>query len=300
MVVTVLGESSAGGDSQTGRRLYSAVLDPRGWYPAQLERLVWSLSSMAGVQCTDIIVHVVGEAPGGTREWLQRKGVETVRIEPFPGHPYSNKLQQLASLVSLCADRQRDEVVMLDCDIIAMGIPPSARGGIRAKIVDLPNPPIEVLRVIFHEAGLPLVAAATDVDASPTAWGNANGGVYVVSSAWLGVLDAVWPQWVRWCLERPELFKGRLTHVDQVGFALAVTSSDLPFLHLDRRFNFPTHINSGVERDCEPVMLHYHNHVDDDGRLLEVPGLTRVNAAIARVNSLLAMDGMLPRWLVAP
>ena len=264
-------------------RLYSAVVDPKGLFPAQAERLVYSLTGLCEVKPEQIVLHVVGEIPSTFQRSFERLGVELVPVSSFPGNPYCNKLQQLPALLN----RKFEDVVLLDCDVVVLEPPPRAIGKLSGKAVDFGNPPINILESVFSKAKLPLKLWTTDIDQLPTAWANCNGGVYIIDHDLMSQLAAAWTHWSHWCMENSEVFKDFVHHVDQVSFAMAVASEGLPFEPLDPRFNFPSHVMQYVERDCDPAVIHYHRAIDDQQFLQPVEGLQMVNKAITRVNQLL-------------
>ena len=292
--------STDGAVGRSSRRLYAIVADSHGRYPAQAERAVWSLIALAGVTPSDIVVFVVGELPVPVRVRLERQGVSLVRIAPFPGHAYSNRLGALSHLATRCVRGEYDDVVLLDCDVVVVEPPPGSAGGLLAKVVDRPNPPIEHLSVLFADAGLAMHRSLTDLERLPTARANINAGVVVVAVSLLGVLAEEWPRWVRRCLGYGDLLGQKVFHADQIGFAMMVHAEHLPFTELNRRFNFPLHLPLLAEHDCSPAVLHYHRNVDESGRLREMENLSRANDVIRSVNAALASAGMLERWVGVP
>lgn len=262
-------------------RLYSAVVDPVGVFPLQARHLVWSLTELAGVSPQQIILHVVNsDADPEVLTQLRQLGVEVVVVDAYSGHPYCNKLQQLPSL----AAREFDEVVLLDCDVLVIEEPPTANGSASGKPVDFANPDFAVLEKLFAEAGLTLTPAVADINGGRTALGNVNGGVYILSRPVFEPLATEWRKWADWCLGRRDVFGEQWMHVDQVSFAMAVSSLGTPFTELERRFNTPTHVPQPLELDCDPAILHYHRAVCDQFLLLPVDGLPQVNKAIETVN----------------
>ncbi len=246
-------------------RIYSAVVDPAGPFPEQARQLVWSLTQLAGVDPRHIVLHVVNvDSDPYVLRSLGKLGVEIVPIESYPGHPYCNKLQQLPSLRL----RNFQDVVLLDCDVLVLEEPPAAQGRVLAKPVDFANPPMDILENIFSLAGLPLTLAHAEIDGLPTARGNANGGVYVIDTQWFDPLSEAWRQWANWCFERSDMFGKYWMHIDQVSFAMAIASLDIPFAEMDRRFNVPTHVPQPPSLDCEPAILHYHRAIDSQQLLL--------------------------------
>lgn len=266
-------------------RLYSAVVDCSGIFPSQAQRLVWSLTELAGVGHDRIILHLVNtEADPIAVSILESLGVEVFKIDAYPGHRYCNKIQQLPVLV----DRVFDEVVLLDCDVIVIEEPPCSNGGVLAKPVDFGNPTADLLKQIFATAGLQFRPASADIDGALTAFGNANGGVYVIAKEIFGPLAIEWRFWASWCLQNKVLFKESWVHIDQVSFAMAVESLEVPYGEMHRRFNLPTHVSQPANLDCTPAIIHYHRAIDSQQMLLPVEGLPKVNAVIQVINE---------RWL---
>ncbi|HQU15015.1 MAG TPA: hypothetical protein PLO69_02790 [Gammaproteobacteria bacterium] len=211
---------------------------------------------------------------------LHRLSVEVVPVDSYPGHPYCNKLQQLKSL----GGREFEDVALLDCDVLVLEQPPTAKGGVLAKPVDFGNPEIETLTQIFNVAGLTFTLATADIDNAPTALANANGGVYVISHQQFDPLAREWRRWADWCIAHIDMFGDKSMRIDQVSFAMAIASLGIPFAELDRRFNVPTHIPQPLGLDCDPAILHYHRAVDNQQLFLTVQGLPQVNKAIHAIN----------------
>ena len=219
----------------------------------------------------------------GTARTIERSfdalGVRTQRIQPFPGHRYCNKIQQLRHLATTDATA----VVLLDSDTFVTA--PIAFGdadAILGKMVDWPNPPIDVLQEIFKQAGVRLESALADIKAEATARANFNGGLYVIPRDLIAPLHGSWEKWAHWCLASIELFQDWSTHVDQVSFALAVADLSLPTRTLPRTFNFPTN-HGPVAATEQPIIVHYHNRMDDQLFLLST-GEPIVDEAIASAN----------------
>jgi hypothetical protein len=272
------------------KRLFSAVVDPTGDYLIQARNLVWSLKALAGVDGSEILLHVVGlrNLPV-VPSLLNDLNVELIHVDPFFSHPYCNKLQQLSALKS----RNFDDVVLLDCDLIVLEDFPKWSEGIQAKAVDVANPPFDTLVNLFNLAGLNLRVSKTDFEDAPTVWGNSNGGVYIIPQKYFSVIADAWVFWAAWCMDHVDVFGDYWRNVDQVSFSMALSSSSTPFKVLDRRFNFPTHIKLDKSYDCYPAVLHYHRAVIwHQGKLylLPVEGLDLVSEAIDTVNLALAIE----------
>jgi hypothetical protein len=257
------------------------------------EAWIWSttLLRIARRRPDELVVHVVEGVDGRDFDFLRDLGVEIRTVTRFDRrHPHSNKLSQMDSEVLQDADL----VVLTDCDIAFADDVDGLFTGlemIAAKIVDLPRPSHEHWRRIFAAAGFaaePGLALSTHSH-EPTFVHNFNGGVYVLTRAAFAAMRGAWPRWNRWLLERTqlELLGDMSFHLDQVAFGLATHELGLAVRVLPPAFNYPTHLADPVPTD--PVMLHYHEHLDEAG-LLRATGLEAVDAKIRRVNRVLAAE----------
>ncbi|MEA2683051.1 MAG: hypothetical protein QOK05_1379 [Chloroflexota bacterium] len=218
-------------------------------------------------------------------------GVTVTAIDPVSGgNGYANKLAQLGSP----ALGDAKYVVLCDCDIAFAGdISEHVRGeAMRGKVVDAGRPNVEEFARVLQLAGMPPDITPyrashahedTDVD-------NWNGGLYVIPQPVFQSLIEEWPRWDRWMLRRAARFTdGKGMYSDQVALALATRSLGVKTEPLPTTLNFPTHVDyEGNDREeIEPVVLHYHDRLDDDGLLLTT-GMTGVDIAITRVNRSIA------------
>lgn len=261
------------------RLAYSYVVDAHGSFGHQAHLLTRALLRFGGAAPEEITAHLVNGTGDTVERSLGRLGIRTRRVEPF-GHPYCNKIQQLATFDTADADH----VVLLDTDTFVLSPLVLPRGdAILGKMVDAPNPPADVLRKVFAVAGLRMEPEQADVVAGPTARANFNGGLYVVPRRFVRLLSEAWARWAHWSLAHVAVFGPWAAHVDQVSFALAVAEQGLPVGKLPRRFNTPTHL--GPQPAVEtPLLLHYHDRVDGQGLLLPT-GDPVVDGAVAAANA---------------
>lgn len=247
--------------------------------------LAATLIDLAAILPHRIVVHALPGSDSAVRRQLESAGVLVLDTEPFDTEfPHCNKLRQLehsgfddAAAVAFC-----------DTDLAFTGpiddlLPVSA---IRAKIVDLANPPLDVWRRILDEAGIDDGGepATPSFGEQSTLRVNCNGGLYLLPERVFPLMREAWPRWTRWLIERPHLLPAPFgVHVDQVAFGLAVAETGLPLDHLPLAFNYPTHDYVGEKPDITPRVLHYHDRVDPSGFLLPV-GQPLVDLSIARVN----------------
>lgn len=206
------------------RTHHSFVVDAGAPYPWQAFLLASSLIERGGVRPEDITAYLVDGCDATVEAALRGLGIGIGRVAPF-GHPWCNKLQQLALLASVGADR----FAPLDTDMVVvrpLELPASA--AIQDKPVDHALPPMSVLAALVRDAGLVAAPAHADLDGGATIRGNLNGGLIVLPADLLSGVAEAWVRWARWCLERIAVFERWHPHVDQVALAFAVAELDLP------------------------------------------------------------------------
>jgi hypothetical protein len=259
---------------------YSFVVDSIGPFAYQGYLLARSLIECGGVHPTAITANLIKGTLPAIDDSFRALGIHTRCIQPFPGHPHCNKIQQLEHLATADADA----VVLLDADTCVMApLPLDGMHEVLGKIVDSPNPPLEVLEAIYANARICLETTETDIIPGTTARNNFNGGLYVIPTAATSCLHQAWRHWARWCISNVGIFRTWSRHIDQVSFALSVADLRLSSKSLPRTLNFPTHLG-GVSAEAPPAVLHYHRHMDDE-RLLLPTGNPIVDAVVAEANS---------------
>ncbi len=269
------------------RGTFSCVVDEHPRF--HLEALRWfaSLTTIAGVDARDLVVHVVGSDSSDALVRLRSLGVTVRSIDPFdPRSPHCNKV---AGALRLAEEQTKGLVVLCDTDVAVLEdprtlvIPPGSIGG---KVVDTPVPPLEVLHEIFAAADVP-VPATTPLpwgENQATVVGNSNGGLYLIPATLLPVLAPAWEVWARWLLDRPQLLRDWTFHLDQVAMVLALTAEGIGTEQLDVRWNTPIHDLSRIPPDPPmPAVIHYHQEIDLDGRLRPT-GFPSIDRQIDRVN----------------
>lgn len=246
---------------------------------------------LAGVAPERIYLHHVGPLPAWLARLCRRLGVPTFPVMRFdPENPYSNKIRQCSTSFGA-----NEIVVLSDVDIAFVRPFPldGLRGFVAGKPVDRANPPIDVLREIFAQAGIqPLQTCANSVIDSvtevtfQTLLGNFNGGLYVVPRAWIGILGEAWERWAHWLGDRRTILREWHRHLDQVSFCMALTEIRLPTRVLDDRWNYPAHLRVGALAE-EPFAIHHHNALD--GRYaLATAADPFVRSAVERANAAIA------------
>ncbi|HEX3463976.1 MAG TPA: class I SAM-dependent methyltransferase [Candidatus Elarobacter sp.] len=268
--------------------IYSCVVDPQPAFVHQLAIWAATLTGLAAVRRDAIVVHVLdGEYRREAVELLDERGIAHRPLARFGDGRYCNKIAQLRDP----ALRAARYVALCDTDLAFCGpLEPYAAGGIAAKPVDLPNPPLALLTDLYRRAGfvrLPPVTRCTHDDA-PTFANNCNGGVYLVRSDLLEALAPRWERWALWTLERAALLGEHAKHADQIAFGLATWDLGEPVVPLPPEANFPLHLPLERYRRpaAAPVVMHYHDRIGADGFVLPL-GIPPADERVRKVNEFL-------------
>ena len=257
----------------------------------QTLNLISTLIASGSARPSEIVVHIAGDRNDGFVAALRKLEVALQRVDRFGDGDaaYCNKLQQIPALQL----RGCDIVVLCDTDVaFAADIRPwLLPDAVRARVVDLPNPPLENLERLYRRTGITALPKLVPTAFAPamTFETNCNGGLYVIPARWLDSLGAAWRRWSQEALSDREILGPFRKHADQIGFCLAMLALGLPFKPLPASLNFPTHLPSEVlvpRDDVDPLILHYHWRTDPSGFLLPC-GAPRVDAVISRINDTL-------------
>jgi len=249
-----------------------------------------------GVQNRAVVfVHHTPDIPQSRLETFRRLGAQLVEVEPFGNGPavYCNKIQQLKTGALL----DFDHVILCDADLMFLSCPTRLANGdvVRAKPVDLPNPPETVWRELLGGAGLEDKIETCPIELDPdssTFSTNFNGGLYVLPRAAVKELAGSWTKWAEYCLERPGLLGKWHHHADQLGFGMSLLQSGYRYEHLPIGENFPCHIPASryaALPETEIHAMHYHSKLDAHGRLKPV-GIGWIDSSIHRANQIIT-DG---------
>ncbi len=250
---------------------FSCVVDDDPRF--HLEALRWfaSITAVAGARPSDLTVHVVGSTASDVLDILEGKGVTVRSIQPFDAR--SAHCNKIAGALSLAATGVEGLAVLTDADVVICEDPralPLDPGAVAVKLVDAPNPPLDIVRSVFEQAGVelpPIVALDFDPD-EETIDGNANGGLYLVPGPLLDQVTGAWDRWARWLLDRQELLGSFAMFVDQMAMALALRAEGIPIQRLEPRWNTPIHIRDWIPDDVgTPAVMHYHDAVTPTGLL---------------------------------
>jgi SAM-dependent methyltransferase len=269
------------------RGTFSCVVDEHPRFHLDALRWFASLTTIAGVDPRDLVIHVVGSDTSDALVHLRSRGVTVRSIDRFdPRSPHCNKV---AGALRLVDEQTEGLVVLCDTDVAVLEdprtlvLPPGSIGG---KVVDTPVPPLEVLYEIFAVAEVP-VPPTTPLpwgEHQSTIVGNSNGGLYLIPAPLLPVVAHAWETWANWLLARRELLLDWTFHLDQVAMALALAAEGIGSAQLDVRWNTPIHDLTRIPPDPPtPAVIHYHQEIDHEGRI-RVTGSPSIDRQIERVN----------------
>ncbi|WP_335976743.1 class I SAM-dependent methyltransferase [Gaetbulibacter jejuensis] len=271
------------------RLIFSCVLD---YTPLMaVQNYIWLVNLLAvGIEPKSIYIHIVSELPKDYTSYLESLGVHLIYKAAFdPKNKYCNKLVQLETFVK---EDDYDYVFLMDCDTAVIDI--SGIGfvdDVYAKVVDFPNPPLEILQAIFDKNELPItqIESSFPLDGEQlTDWNNCNGGLYIIKKEFLKQLAPQWINYASLCIEQESLFTDAYSkHADQVGFALAMSSLKKQVTHLGIEWNYPIHIPN--VHNVQPKIVHFHQEVDEHMQV-KPKNKSEVKEAIALINSRINKD----------
>jgi len=264
---------------------YSSVLDSGSLMSVQSYIWLNSLLNL-GICPSDIYVHKVGNISEEYSKYLKNLNINLIETKPFhAANKYCNKLVQLETFTNT---QDYDYVFLMDCDTAIVSLDNlELTEDIYAKIVDFPNPPEEILRNIFSANNCSFNPVSPTFqhpnENSFTEWNNCNGGLYIISKAFLKEISRIWIEKALWCIENKKMFTPKFDkHADQVGFALAMSVLNKKVKLLDIKWNFPTHIKSNTI-DIEPQIIHFHTEIDNQIKLIKTKKET-VDISVEKIN----------------
>ena len=270
---------------------------------AQAHRLVRSLrcfgGSLAGAR---MLVCVVGSIGAAERLKLEREGAEVRIVHRFdPRNRPANKLQFFTEGLATGAGG----LLLLDCDtvVVADPWPLLAGGAVVAKIADVASVTHDVFVRLFEHFGLPLPRRRyrTTLRGEPTIAYCNTGFVFLPAALAHGLVPA-WREWNRRLLDALDLLGPCAHHCHQASLSLALAARPTPFAAASPALNFPLHMthlsDAAALRAIDPVILHYHERVDDRGRLLPT-AYPRAQARIDALNRRLQETSCLEAPLLA-
>jgi 2-polyprenyl-3-methyl-5-hydroxy-6-metoxy-1,4-benzoquinol methylase len=267
---------------------YSCVIDSASIFKTQALIFIKSLL-FNGIKPKDIYIHTTEITKDDFFNWLEELGVNVLKVTTYDKrNKYCNKLVQLKTFQEI---EDYDYVFLMDCDTSIVSLEGlELEHDFYSKIVDFPNPPIDILKGIYAKAELTFKEAETSfplANNNKTEFNNCNGGLYIFSKKGLNTIAPHWIKWSNWCIDNADLFTEHYSkHADQVGFALAMSETDSKLNHLDMTWNYPIHVNKELLPNIKPNIIHFHNQLDNHMKILPV-GLSNVDKSISVINEMI-------------
>ncbi len=270
------------------KAIYSFVVDGDPRFANQTHIFLTTLLA-AGVSPHDIVAQVTPSVVPVMRSMIAGFGVRQVALHPILDRAYCNKIAQYDALL----DTDADFIILCDTDLAFLDdlrslFDPDA---VRAKPVDLPNPPLAVLEQIRAAMGIATEPRIVPTDCKPSAYTyatNCNGGLYIIPRAHLASIAAhILPE-TQAIADHIDLLGQWAIHLDQVGFAMTMLRLGLDVREIPGAYNFPMHLpsTSWPAVTEPPKVLHYHWLTDARG-LVKTVGDPMVDHAVQEVNRLL-------------
>lgn len=267
------------------RLRYSFVIDDDPRFLVEGEIFLRTLLA-SGVASSDIVAQVTARSGGAGKCLAARFGVRAIDLPLGPDKAYCNKINQLFTL----AGDDFDVLVACDTDLaILRPLDRIARTDVvRARRVDLENPPLHVLekarQLLDFPEQPPLVPTGFAPEAMTYAL-NCNGGMLLIPRKFMRPLGETWLRIAQTLVAHRQLMERWTNHIDQVAWAFAMLRLQLPFEELPLEYNFPTALAKKIPADTyeRPVVLHHHHAVHRNGRIRKT-GVRLVDQSITEAN----------------
>ncbi|HEX3583934.1 MAG TPA: sulfotransferase, partial [Thermoanaerobaculia bacterium] len=237
-----------------------------------LQSIRWSGGELAR---SHVVVGVVEQLDPRARRSLEAYGAD-IRIVPrfHPRNPTANRLSMIEELWK----RPEPHYLLLDSDTLVVRdpLPLLRRDVFQAKITPFPTVTHEVFERLFAHFGVPLPPRSytTGYSGTPTI-PYFNAGVISISRA---LAEKLVPEWRRFntaLADEPQLAAPCEKHIHQAALALALATTKIPVEAAGAELNYQVNATEFPTprgyAEIDPVIIHYHERVDRDGRLLRVP-----------------------------
>lgn len=250
----------------------SFLVDADSKFYYQSELLLYSLINFAKVEKDQIIIQCTTSVSIEYISFLKSLGYNYTFVIPFLDGKYCNKITQLKYFIQneiLCKG-----VIFLDTDVFFLNSLNFKKFKIfSAKIVDQPNPPIDILKNIFQKKNIPFpVTISVDDKGSNqiTFSTNFNGGFYYIPKEQLSQISEKWSNMASWLyLNKNEFLPLKYQmHIDQISMSLAISELKINYNILSANYNYPIHTNSefnSYDQNAPICVIHYHNMLDGFG-----------------------------------
>lgn len=235
-----------------------------------------------------VVVGAVETIDRRARRTLESWGAE-VRLVPRFEYPNgsANRLQLVPVLLG---DTAASHILMFDCDTIVVSdpLPRFRRGVFQAKVAPFPTVTHACFERLFAHFGLqmPERRYRTSYSRTPTI-PYFNAGMFSMSR---DIAERLVPEWRRYnaILARdPALAAPCARHLHQAALTLALVATGVPIHAAGVELNYQLNDTRRPSRSyvaTDPIILHYHDLVDEDGLLLPCP-FPRAQQQIDRFNA---------------
>jgi hypothetical protein len=252
--------------------VFACVAEPTKQFLEQSARLLMSVRWFGGSYAeARFVLACTGPVPQEALKLADHYGAEVITIQRYhPTHGHSNKIVLLGSPVLA----GHDIVVLLDCDTLLVQDP--ARwlnvDAVALKLADLPTVSLVELESIFRhlECAVPSPRYHHELTGDACI-AYCNSGVMIVPEKYRQRLAGQWDYWNQQVLGLPKTLSFNRFHTDQVGLALTLENSEVPFAPLPAEMNLPAHFSADsyppVWQELDPFIVHYHRLSYPDGFL---------------------------------
>jgi hypothetical protein len=243
---------------------------------AQAGRLLRSIRWFGGSAAeARVVVATVGQLEREAQAELERWGAEVRVVSRFhPANPTANRLQLIAELLGA----PEEVLLILDCDTIVVQdlLPHLQANFFQGKIAPSATVSDEVFERLFAHFDLPKPPRTyvNKLTGTPTI-AYVNVGVLAIPTAIARVLAPSWRRFNLALAEQPELVAPCQRHMHQASLALALVETGIPYAELTDAMNYQINAQHVAQppgfAEIDPLIIHYHHLVDDDGFLLPCP-----------------------------
>lgn len=278
-----------------GELVVGCVTENTPKFLGQALRLLQSIRWFGGeLAKSHVVVGVVEQLDPRARRSLEVYGAD-IRIVPrFRGNGSGNRLQIFAELL----ERSESHYFVLDCDTLVVRdpLPYLRRDVFQAKIAPFPTVTHDVFERLFDHFGVPLPPRnyTTGYSGTPTI-PYFNAGVLSIPRALAEKLEPEWRRFNTKLADEPYLAAPCEKHIHQAALALALATTKIPVeaagAELNYQLNATEYPTPRGYAEIDPVILHYHDRVDREGRLSRVPfpkaqeRIDRFHARLAEENA---------------
>jgi hypothetical protein len=276
----------------TGAVAVAFVAENTPKFLGQALRLLQSIRWFGGeLANSHVVAGIVEELDPRASRALERYDADIRIVHRFHrANPTANRLQLFAEL----AKGPEEHFLLLDCDTLVLRDPlPLLRpDAFQAKIEPFPTVTHPVFERLFAHFGLALPPRAyvTGYSGTPTI-PYFNAGVLSIPRARAETLEPAWRRFNTELADDPSLAAPYEKHIHQAALALALASTKIPVeaagAELNYQVNATEYPTPRGYAEIDPVILHYHDRVDREGKLRRVPfpkaqeGIDRFHARLA-------------------